>query len=83
MSDMIWLGGVAFTLFFVVLSITAVRWWPLIYVCAVGIGAGAGLLLWDFPPSFREAWWLAWMLYIFSLPLGKTIAERRRISRRL
>jgi len=79
---MIWLGGVAFTLFLVVLSITAIRWWPVVYVAAVFVGAGAGLLLREFPTAFRETWWLAWMAYIFALPLGKTIATRRRMGRR-
>jgi len=77
-TDLIWLGGAAFTLFLVVLSITAVRWWPLVYIVAVGCGAVTGLLLFEFPQGARSAWWLGWMLYTFTLPIAKTMAERRR-----
>lgn len=80
-TDMIWLGGCAFTVFLAVLSITAVRWWPLAYIFAVVFGAAAGVLLWDFPDWARHTWWLGWMIYSVSLPIGKTAAERRRMRR--
>ena len=58
MSDMIWLGGAASTLFLAVLSIAARRWWPLPYVWAVLLGFGTGVLLWSWPDGARGFWWM-------------------------
>lgn len=77
MDDPIAFGGVVVTVFFLVLSLRAQRWWPPFYVLAVLSGFSTGVLGagWDEP--MRSLWWVGWFIYVWALPIGRIEAARR------
>lgn len=77
MSDPITYGGVVMTVFLVVLSLRAVRWWPPFYVAAVLFGFSTGFLAWSWPQWARDAWWSVWLVYAFALPIFRVNLTRR------
>jgi hypothetical protein len=77
-TNLIWLGGAAASLYLAVLSFAARKWWPVAYIFALALGFGTGVLIWDWPEPARQLWWLGWIIYMVTMPIGKTIAARRR-----
>lgn len=77
MSDPITYGGVAVTVFLVVLSLRAEKWWPVFYAPAVLLWFSTGVLAWSWPEGARDAWWLVWLLYAFALPVFRVELARR------
>lgn len=83
MSDPITYGGVVVTVFFVVLSLRAEKWWPVFYAPAVLFWFSTGVLAWSWPESMRNVWWSVWFLYAFALPIFRvTMARRAREDER-
>lgn len=84
MSDPITYGGVVVTVFFVVLSLRAEKWWPVFYAPAVLFWFSTGVLAWAWPESMRDVWWSVWLVYAFALPIFRvTMARRVREADRL
>lgn len=77
MTDPITYGGVAVTVFLVVLSLRAEKWWPPFYVSAVLFGFSTLYLAWSWPEAMRNVCWLVWLLYAFALPIFRVELARR------
>lgn len=84
MSDPITYGGVAVTVFLVVLSLRAEKWWPPFYVSAVLFGFSTLYLAWSWPENLRDLCWSVWLVYAFALPIFRVeLARRVRRAERL
>lgn len=88
MTDPITYGGVAVTVFLVVLSLRAEKWWPVFYAPAVLLWFSTGVLAWSWPESARDVWWSVWLVYAFALPifrvnLARRVREAERMERQL
>lgn len=81
MSDFIWVGGVAATLWITAVSFFARRWWPPIYLCALIFGFGAGLLIYAWPEVLQSVWWFAWTVYLAAFPFYRMRRSLHRCAR--
>lgn len=77
MNDPITYGGVVATVFFVVLSLRAEKWWPVFYAPAVLFWFSTGVLAWSWPEAMRDVWWSVWLVYAFALPIFRVNLTRR------